>query len=98
MWARRRVWRSTTTTLIVRLARLVMSLRRQGLHARSSSKATRNVGKLLGDAGKNRARMAVILGAELAEGSVALKDLDAGTQQVVPLATVVAAIKAARGS
>ncbi len=80
------------------LPRLVMSLRRQGLHARSSSKATRNVGKLLGDAGKNRARMAVILGAELAEGSVALKDLDAGTQQVVPLATVVAAIKAARGS
>ena len=80
------------------LPRLVMSLRRQGLHARSSSKATRNVGKLLGDAGKNRARMAVILGAELAEGSVALKDLDAGTQQVVPLATVVAAIKSARGS
>ena len=68
------------------LPRLLMTLRREGLHARTTSKATRNVGKLLGEAGKVRARFAVILGAELAEGAVALKNLDAGTQETVPLA------------
>jgi len=78
------------------LPRLVSALRRAGLHARTSSKATRNVGKLLGDAGKARARFAVILGAELAEGNVALKNLDAGSQQVVPLASLIERIKAER--
>ena len=78
------------------LPRLLMRLRRAGLHARSSAKATRNVGKLLGDAGKARARFAVILGAELAEGSVALKDLDAGTQQVTPLAGLADLLMSAR--
>lgn len=65
---------------------LLMRLRRAGLHARTTTKTTKNVGKLLGDAGKARARFAVILGAELADGNVAVKDLDAGTQAVVPLA------------
>ncbi|MEY4118434.1 MAG: Histidine--tRNA ligase [Planctomycetota bacterium] len=78
------------------LPRLLASLRRAGLHARTSSKATKNVGKLLGDAGKARARLAVILGAELAEGNVALKNLDAGSQQVVPLAGLVERIKTER--
>ncbi|MEY2715459.1 MAG: Anticodon binding domain, partial [Planctomycetota bacterium] len=54
------------------------------------------VGKLLGDAGKARARLAVILGAELAEGNVALKNLDAGSQQVVPLASLIERIKSER--
>ena len=63
-----------------------MQLRRAGLHVRTSAKATRNVGKLLGDAGKARARFAVILGTELAEGSVALKNLDASSQELVALA------------
>ena len=76
------------------LPRLVSALRRAGLHARTSSKATRNVGKLLGDAGKARARFAVILGTELADGNVALKNLDAGSQQVVPLAGLAERIKA----
>ena len=80
------------------LPRLLMRLRRAGLHARSSSKATRNVGKLLGDAGKARARFAVILGAELAEGQVAVKDLDAGSQQTLPLAGVEAFLRAPRGA
>ncbi|RLS87405.1 MAG: histidine--tRNA ligase [Planctomycetota bacterium] len=61
------------------LPRLMMALRRAGFHARSSSKVTRNVGKLLGDAGKARARFAVILGAELTEGQIALKNLDSGS-------------------
>ena len=77
------------------LPRLLMRLRRAGLHARTSARATRNVGKLLGDAGKARARFAVILGAELADGNVSLKDLDAGAQQVVPLAGIDALIKRA---
>jgi histidyl-tRNA synthetase len=70
------------------LPRLLMQLRRRGLHARASWKATKNVGKLLGDAAKARARFAVILGAELAQGAVALKDLDGGSQELVPLAQV----------
>jgi histidyl-tRNA synthetase len=68
------------------LPRLMMALRRAGFHARSSSKVTRNVGKLLGDAGKARARFAVILGAELTEGQIALKNLDSGSQTLVALA------------
>jgi histidyl-tRNA synthetase len=65
-----------------------MSLRRAGLHVRMTSKTTRNVGKLLGEAGKLRARLAVILGAELADGQVALKDLDAGSQRLVPISAI----------
>jgi len=78
------------------LPRMLMRLRRAGLHARSSAKATRNVGKLLGDAGKARARFAVILGAELADGQVAVKDLDAGAQQTMPLAGVEALLRSTR--
>jgi histidyl-tRNA synthetase len=40
----------------------------------------------------------VILGAELAEGSVAVKNLDAGEQQVVPLAGVESFIRSARAA
>ncbi|MEY4769429.1 MAG: Histidine--tRNA ligase [Planctomycetota bacterium] len=71
------------------LPRVLMAMRRAGLHARSNWKATRNIGKLLGDAGKARARFAVILGAEMAEGAVTVKDLDGGSQVKVPLADVV---------
>jgi histidyl-tRNA synthetase len=74
---------------------LLMQMRRAGLHARSNWKATRNVGKLLGDAAKARARFAVILGAELAEGAVVVKDLDGGAQQKVALAAAVAQIASA---
>jgi histidyl-tRNA synthetase len=74
---------------------LLMQMRRAGLHARSSWKATRNVGKLLGDAAKARARFAVILGGELAEGAVMVKDLDGGEQRKVALAAAAAHIAAA---
>jgi histidyl-tRNA synthetase len=66
--------------------RLLTGLRRAGLHVRGNWKATRNVGKLLGDAAKVRARFAVILGAELAEGAVSVKDLDGGSQEKVAVA------------
>jgi histidyl-tRNA synthetase len=75
-----------------------MSLRRAGLHVRTSAKATKNVGKLLGDAGKARARCALILGAELAEGNVALKDLDLGTQRSVSLTEAVAVLRGRPGA
>ena len=75
------------------LPSLLMRLRRAGLHARTTTKTTKNVGKLLGDAGKARARFAVILGAELADGNVAVKDLDAGTQTVVSLSELEASLR-----
>jgi histidyl-tRNA synthetase len=76
--------------------RLLTDLRRSGLHARGNWKATRNVGKLLGDAAKARARFAVILGAELAQGMVVVKDLDGGSQRPVPVGSLVAELAAAR--
>ncbi|MBM4051605.1 MAG: histidine--tRNA ligase [Planctomycetes bacterium] len=73
--------------------RLRANLRRAGLHARHSAKASRNIGKLLGDAAKCRARFACIVGAEASEGQVALKDMATGEQRMVAaagLATLVA--------
>lgn len=64
---------------------LVAKLRRAGFHVRHSYRATRNVGKLLGDAGKCRARFAVILGDELKDNMAALKNLDGGEQNTVAL-------------
>jgi len=70
--------------------RIVTGLRQQtdvhrAFHVRHSYRATRNVGKLLGDAGRCRARFAVILGEELDRGNVMLKNLDTGEQIEVPL-------------
>ena len=59
---------------------LLVALRRSGIHARRSYKSTRNVGKLLSEAGKCGARTAVILDQGIAEGAVSLKDLDGGAQ------------------
>ena len=74
------------------LPRLVARPREAGLHVRHSYKATRNVGKLLADASKQRARFAVILGAELADGKAQLKDLASGEQRLVALADLAAAL------
>ncbi|RLS46688.1 MAG: histidine--tRNA ligase [Planctomycetota bacterium] len=76
------------------LPRLVARLRSDGLHIRHSYKATRNVGKLLADASKQRARFAVLLGAELADGRVMLKDLASGEQQPVALTELPALLRA----
>jgi histidyl-tRNA synthetase len=59
------------------------SLRRAGFHVRRSYKQTRNIGKLLGDANKVRARFALIVDDKFADGVVTLKDLGAGTQNDV---------------
>jgi histidyl-tRNA synthetase len=75
------------------LAPLVARLRADGLHVRHSYKATRNVGKLLSDASRQRARFAVILGAEVAEGMVQLKDLSSGEQRAVTMAELAGALR-----
>ena len=72
--------------------RLLTDLRRSGLHARRSHKSTRNLGKLLSEASRSGARHAVVLGDELAGGEVLVKDLEAGSQVVVPLDGLAAAL------
>jgi len=67
------------------LAAMATDLRRAGLHVRTSYKSTKNIGKLLGDAAKHRARVAIILGRELAERAVVVKQLDSGEQVVLPI-------------
>ena len=62
-----------------RVPGLVAGLRRAGRHARFSHKTTRNVGKLLKDAEKARARFAVLVGGDTLE----VKDLADGTQAAV---------------
>jgi histidyl-tRNA synthetase len=71
-----------------KLPSLVAQLRNAGMHVRHSYRTTRNVGKLLGEAGKALARIAVILGDELAQGTVELKDLESGEQRTVPIASL----------
>ncbi|MDA1008005.1 MAG: histidine--tRNA ligase [Planctomycetota bacterium] len=69
----------------MRIPSIASTLRRSGAHVRTSSKSSRNVGKLLSDAARSRARMAVIVGAELSDGLVTVKDLASGAQHSVPL-------------
>jgi histidyl-tRNA synthetase len=75
------------------LSKIVTELRRHNLHVRQSYKTTRNVGKLLGDASKCRARFAVILGKELAENRVAVKDMESGEQKDVAIDELAAALR-----
>jgi histidyl-tRNA synthetase len=72
------------------LPRIVADLRKQNFHVRHSYKTTRNVGKLLGDASKSRARNAVILGKELAENppGIVIKNLQSGEQKELPLSSL----------
>lgn len=67
---------------------LVTKLRSAGLHVRHSYKSTRNVGKLLSEANKARAKFAVILGKELDEGKIVIKDLQGGSQEDVAAGTL----------
>ncbi|MCH2161148.1 MAG: histidine--tRNA ligase [Phycisphaerales bacterium] len=77
---------------------LLAELRRAGIHARRSYRATRNVGKLLGEAAKSGARSAVILGREFEAGEVTIKDLESGEQHVVPRAEVLGHLQGAEGA
>jgi histidyl-tRNA synthetase len=65
--------------------RVASLLRAEGLSVRAEL-APRKLGRSLETASKEHAHFAVIIGDELAEGNVQLKDLEAGTQRLVPLA------------
>ena len=65
--------------------RVASLLRADGLSVRAEL-AQRKLARQLETAAKEHAHFAVIIGDELAEGHVQLKDLEAGTQRVVPLA------------
>ncbi len=66
-------------------------LRAAGLTALASYKATKNIGKLLEEAGKAHARVALILApAEAAEGKAKLKNLRTREERTIPLAAVLA--------
>jgi histidyl-tRNA synthetase len=65
--------------------RVATELRAAGLRVRADL-ARRKLGRQLEAAGKDGAHFAVIVGDELAQGDVQLRDLLAGTQKVVPVA------------
>jgi histidyl-tRNA synthetase len=70
--------------------RILASLRQAGVHARRSYRATRNVGKLMSEASRAGAGHAVIVGRELEDGMVVVKDLRGGGQETVPVDSLVA--------
>ncbi len=76
--------------------KLISELRTAGLHVRQSYKSTRNVGKLLGDANKCSARFAVIVGDELQNGNVQLKNLETQDQDTVALNDVAQLVRSAK--
>ncbi|HIA71391.1 MAG TPA: histidine--tRNA ligase [Phycisphaerales bacterium] len=75
------------------LAPTVATLRQAGLHARMTYRATRNVGKLLTEAAKTNTRFTVILGEELEQGNVVIKDMDSGDQSEIALCDIISHIK-----
>jgi histidyl-tRNA synthetase len=64
--------------------RVATRLREAGVAARAEL-GQRKLGKQLEAAARERAHFAVIIGDELADGQVQVKDLDAGTQRLVAL-------------
>lgn len=77
-----------------KMRQVVAQLRRNGYHVRHSYKATRNVGKLLGDANKARALSAIIFGKDLAAGHIDFKDLHSGEQTTLLLEQLEPQLKA----
>ena len=69
-----------TDTAAASVGAVVSRLRRAGVHARFSYKATRNIGKLLKEAGAVRARFAVILDDSVHSETASLKNLDSSEQ------------------
>jgi histidyl-tRNA synthetase len=77
--------------------RIATILRAAGIAARAEL-AQRKLGKQLESAAKERAHFAVILGDELADGQVQLKDLEAGSQKVVAVDDLVRELGRAHAS
>ena len=74
--------------------RVATDLRAAGIAARAEL-GRRKLGKQLEAASRDKAHFAVIVGDELADGEVGLRDLPAGTQKVVPLADLAREIERA---
>ena len=77
--------------------RVATQLREAGLAARAEL-GRRKLGKQLEAAAKEHAHFAVILGDELADGQVQVKDLEAGTQRLVALADLSRELARAHGA
>jgi len=77
--------------------RIATVLRAAGILARAEL-GQRKLGKQLESAAKERAHFAVILGDELADGQVQLKDLEAGSQKLVAVDDLVRELERARTS
>jgi histidyl-tRNA synthetase len=77
--------------------RIATALREAGIAARAEL-GQRKLGKQLESAAKERAHFAVILGDELADGQVQLKDLEAGSQKLVAVDDLVRELERARTS
>ena len=77
--------------------RVATQLREAGVAARAEL-GRRKLGKQLEAAAKEHAHFAVILGDELADGQVQVKDLEAGTQRLVALADLSRELARAHGA
>jgi histidyl-tRNA synthetase len=77
--------------------RVVTMLRAEGLRARADL-GVRKLGRQLEGASRDGAHFAIILGDELADGDVQLRDLQAGTQRPIPLADLVRELRRADAS
>ena len=77
--------------------RIATQLREAGLAARAEL-GRRKLGKQLEAAAKEHAHFAVILGDELGDGQVQVKDLEAGTQRLVALADLSRELARAHGA
>jgi histidyl-tRNA synthetase len=75
--------------------RLATDLRDAGIAARAEL-SPRKLGKQLEAAARDQAHFAVIVGDELADGDVQLRDLPAGTQKVVPVADLAREVRRAQ--
>ena len=72
--------------------RIATDLRAAGLRARADL-GHRKLGRQLEAASRDGAHFAVILGDELAEGQVQLRDLEAGTQRAVAISDLARELK-----
>jgi histidyl-tRNA synthetase len=72
--------------------RIATELRAAGLRARADL-GHRKLGRQLEAASRDGAHFAVILGDELAEGQLSLRDLEAGSQRLVPVADLARELK-----
>ena len=77
--------------------RIATDLRAAGLPVRAEL-ASRKLGKQIESAARDHAHFAIILGDELADGQVQLRDLEAGSQQLVPLVDLARKLAAAAKS